>query len=103
MHQEVEKVSPQEVLGTRPEQALALVREVRAAGTGCSTIWMRRLRTIPRLSGDAADITVFQALQDYVLRVSWKTEVREPLMQLFDGRAFEADSRARSMPCTSAC
>ena len=32
---------------------------------------------------------VFQALQDYSLRVSWKSEVREPVMQLFDGRAFD--------------
>ena len=35
------------------------------------------------------DKTVFQALQDYSLRVSWKSEVREPIMQLFDGRTFD--------------
>src|SRR5215216_1112056 len=29
LHQDVEKVSPHEVLGPRPEQALALVREIR--------------------------------------------------------------------------
>ena len=34
--------------------------------------------------------SVFRALQDYSLRVSWKSEVREPLMELFDGRAFDA-------------
>jgi Fe-S oxidoreductase len=28
-------------------------------------------------------------LQSYALRVSWKTEVRDPLMQVFDGRAFD--------------
>ncbi len=33
--------------------------------------------------------TVFHSLQDYSLRVSWKAEVREPIMQLFDGRAFD--------------
>jgi Fe-S oxidoreductase len=33
---------------------------------------------------------VFRLLQDWRLRVSWKTELREPLMQLFDGRAFDA-------------
>ncbi len=34
--------------------------------------------------------SVFHALQDRSLVVSWKTEVREPLMQIFDGRAFDA-------------
>ena len=33
--------------------------------------------------------SVFHALQDHSLRVSWKAQVREPLMQLFDGRAFD--------------
>jgi hypothetical protein len=33
--------------------------------------------------------SVFRALQDYSLRVSWKQEVRDSLMQLFDGRAFD--------------
>jgi FAD/FMN-containing dehydrogenase/Fe-S oxidoreductase len=40
----------------------------------------------PRLNGRS----VFAAMQEYSLRVSWKTEVREPLMQLFDGRPFDA-------------
>ena len=34
--------------------------------------------------------SVFRALQDHTLTVSWKREVREPLMQVFDGRAFDA-------------
>ena len=34
--------------------------------------------------------TVFHVLQEHALRVSWKQEVREPLMQLFDGRDFDA-------------
>ncbi len=44
----------------------------------------------PDAAGDQHGKTVFLALQDYSLRVSWKTEVREPLMQLFDGRAFDS-------------
>jgi FAD/FMN-containing dehydrogenase/Fe-S oxidoreductase len=42
--------------------------------------------TAPRLAGRS----VFSAMQEYALRVSWKLEVREPLMQLFDGRPFDA-------------
>jgi len=89
LHAELEKVLPQEVLGTRPEQALALVRGVREGWS-----WLRdnldaRLASYPMLQGAAPNVSVFQALQDYELRVSWKTEVREPLMQLFAGRAFE--------------
>jgi len=34
-------------------------------------------------------LTVFQALQTHTLRVSWKKEACEPLMQIFDGRAFD--------------
>ena len=42
-------------------------------------------------SGAAATTkTVFHVLQEQALRVSWKQEVREPLMQLFDGRDFDA-------------
>jgi FAD/FMN-containing dehydrogenase/Fe-S oxidoreductase len=89
LHEDVEKLAPKEVLGTRPEQALALVREVREVWA-----WLRDhldapLVSCPRPIDAAPDISAFQALQDYVLRVSWKTEVREPLMQLFAGRAFE--------------
>ena len=35
------------------------------------------------------DKSVFQSLQDYSMRVSWKSEVRETIMRLFDGRAFD--------------
>jgi FAD/FMN-containing dehydrogenase/Fe-S oxidoreductase len=89
LHPEIEKVAPQEVLGARPEQALALVREVREAWS-----WLRDhldvpLAQYPRRVSAAPETTVLQALQDHVLRVSWKAEVREPLIQLFAGRAFE--------------
>ncbi|MGD8477174.1 MAG: DUF3683 domain-containing protein, partial [Burkholderiales bacterium] len=43
----------------------------------------------PAQAADQDGKTVFQALQDYSLRVSWKVEAREPIMQLFDGRAFD--------------
>ncbi|HWA13247.1 MAG TPA: DUF3400 domain-containing protein, partial [Burkholderiales bacterium] len=48
-----------------------------------------RRESLAPLTPDASRLTVFQALQSYALRVSWKTEVREPLMRIFDGRAFD--------------
>jgi FAD/FMN-containing dehydrogenase/Fe-S oxidoreductase len=89
LHPEIDNVAPVEVLGSRPEQALALVREVRTAWC-----WLRdnlddALAGYARLAANAAGLTVLQGLQDHVVRVSWKQEVREPLMQLFAGRAFE--------------
>ena len=38
-------------------------------------------------------LRVFDVLQDGTQRVSWKKEVREPLLKLFAGRAFEPVSR----------
>ena len=75
LHQEAEQVSPQELLGSRVEQALALVRAMRArGGSGCSTTWMRRQRRFPRQPAPQPDQQrrVFDVLQDGTLRVSWK-------------------------------
>jgi FAD/FMN-containing dehydrogenase/Fe-S oxidoreductase len=44
----------------------------------------------PAAGGAEGVPTVFRALQDHSVRVSWKSEVREPLMALFDGRAYDA-------------
>ena len=88
------------MLGQRPEQAAAICHETRDRWQ-----WLldhlddplvdaevRLGHSIARRSAEAgrpAYETIFRALQDYSLRVSWKTEVREALMQLFDGRAFD--------------
>ncbi len=60
------------LLGDRREQALELVAEVR-------THWQGLLDNLDRH---------FAELQDYRLRVSWKTELRAPLEALFDGNSF---------------
>ena len=99
VHQDAEKVAIQELLGSRPDQALALVRDAR-------TRWQWLLDNLDQPAAELASVsvsgkprepgtpaTVFHALQEYSLRVSWKTEVREPLLQLFEGRAFEAICR----------
>jgi FAD/FMN-containing dehydrogenase/Fe-S oxidoreductase len=62
----------EELVGDRREQALELIAAGRAK-------WQGYL--------DAMD-THFPALQDYSLRVSWKTELRAPLERIFDGAAY---------------
>ncbi|MDM7941156.1 MAG: FAD/FMN-binding oxidoreductase [Hydrogenophaga sp.] len=63
-----------ELLEDRVQQALVLVREVRA-------LWAGWLRDVDGL---------FPQLQDHRLRASWKTQLRAPLQQIFTGAAFGA-------------
>ena len=60
------------LLGDRREQALELIAEVR-------TNWQGLLDNLDRH---------FHELQDYRLRVSWKTELKAPLEVIFDGNDF---------------
>jgi FAD/FMN-containing dehydrogenase/Fe-S oxidoreductase len=94
LHAEIDRDARAELLGERPQAGLQAVREARARWQ-----WLYEHLDAPYAdylavhgapAGEAvAQGTVFQALRDHVLRVSWKIEVREALMQLFDGRAFE--------------
>ena len=103
VHQEAEKLPQDDLLGGRPANATELVRSTRARWQ-----WMldhldsayaeferreaggeRRERQESPLTPLTSPLTVFQALQIHGLRVSWKKEVCEPLMQIFDGRAFD--------------
>lgn len=62
-----------ELLEDRVHQAIALVQEVRDLWAG----WL-------------ADVaTLFPQLQDHTLRASWKTQIRQPLTQIFNGEAFK--------------
>ncbi|GAB3768614.1 FAD/FMN-binding oxidoreductase [Ramlibacter monticola] len=61
-----------ELLEDRVQQAIALIREVRAQWQG----WL-----------DEAD-ALFPQLQDHSLRASWKTQIRAPLAQVFSGDAL---------------
>jgi FAD/FMN-containing dehydrogenase/Fe-S oxidoreductase len=62
-----------ELLEDRVAQALALIGEVR-------TLWAAWLEGVEPL---------FPQLQDHTLRASWKTQIREPLQNIFTGGAFE--------------
>ncbi len=61
-----------ELLEDRVQQAVALVREVRALWAG----WLRDVDTL------------FPQLQDHRLRASWKSQIRAPLQAIFTGAAF---------------
>jgi FAD/FMN-containing dehydrogenase/Fe-S oxidoreductase len=65
-------LSNPEWLDDRVQQALALVREVKALWSG----WLQDVDTL------------FPQLQDHSLRASWKTQLRGPLQGIFTGAAF---------------
>jgi len=66
-------ISADELLEDRVAHALALVAEVRALWSG----WLRDVEPL------------FDQLQEHSLRASWKTQIRLPLQQIFNGVAFE--------------
>jgi FAD/FMN-containing dehydrogenase/Fe-S oxidoreductase len=95
LNQGEESLSAAEVLDTRIDNALALCRECRDRWTWLlehldDPVSALDTSPLPPVSGLARDGTVFRCVQDYSLRVSWKQEVRAPLMQIFDGRTFDA-------------
>ena len=67
------EVSAAELLEDRVAQASALLAEVRSLWSG----WLRDVEPL------------FAQLQDHSLRASWKTQIRQPLQQIFSGAAFE--------------
>ena len=73
-HDDASEISVAELLEDRVAQALALIDEVR-------NLWAGWLRDVEPL---------FSQLQDHSLRASWKTQIRQPLQQIFSGVAFEA-------------
>jgi Fe-S oxidoreductase len=75
---EFDALSRAEILADRPLRARELVVEVR-------TRWKQLLND---LDAPLDGRTVFAALQDRTLRVSWKRELRDPLSDIFAGDAF---------------
>ncbi len=69
-----------ELLEDRVQQALALLREVRALWTQ----WLGQLDVLP----DDGGPSLFEQLQDHRLRASWKTQIRSPLAAVFSGSAL---------------
>jgi FAD/FMN-containing dehydrogenase/Fe-S oxidoreductase len=75
------EIASAELLEDRVQQALALLREVRALWQG----WLTHLDA-PAAHGEP---TLFAQLQDHSLRASWKTQVRAPLQNIFAGSALK--------------
>ncbi|MEY4138949.1 MAG: hypothetical protein RLZZ371_1131, partial [Pseudomonadota bacterium] len=72
-HDDASEISADELLEDRVAQALALLDEVKSLWSG----WLRDVEPL------------FAQLQDHSLRASWKTQIRQPLQQIFSGIAFE--------------
>jgi len=102
VQQELDAVSKQELLGSRPQQALAIVREARARWQWLLDHLDAPLEDYERAFAPADPIAeaaagaalpatraIFHALQDHTLRVSWKAQVREAVLGIFAGRVFE--------------
>jgi FAD/FMN-containing dehydrogenase/Fe-S oxidoreductase len=83
-----------ELLGDRREAARELIARVRARWQYLLDhldlpVAEARADAVPGLASVThAGLTVFAALQDHSVRVSWKDEVRAELQQLFDGLVF---------------
>ena len=100
LHEDDEHISREELFDTRIEQANEHLAATRAR-------WNFLLVNLDRPVAELVDellahglaavqiksvspaTTIFNLLQTYELRVSWKTELREQLGQIFSGRMFE--------------
>jgi FAD/FMN-containing dehydrogenase/Fe-S oxidoreductase len=99
LHQPEAAVTPAELTGDRVERALALLAETRARWqwladnldaplAALSSEFQVSDFELSPATRNAQPTTVFQALQDHTLRVSWKEEVRAPLADIFSGLHF---------------
>lgn len=75
------EIASAELLEDRVQQALALLREVRAQWQ----LWLGQLDAPDPQTGR----TYFAELQDHTLRASWKTQIRAPLQSIFAGAALK--------------
>jgi FAD/FMN-containing dehydrogenase/Fe-S oxidoreductase len=102
LNPDIEDSIDADLLADRRDAALDITRQTRSRWQWLAehldtpmaeyTTWLGdngQESVIATLSDIDAAASVFHALQNYSLRVSWKTEARETLMQLFDGRAFD--------------
>ena len=92
---EDETIAHDEIVGDRVDDAHQLFADVRGRWQFYLDNLDAPLSKLPiRDASNAADLsvanitTIFQALQSYNLRASWKTELRAPLHDIFGGRMF---------------
>jgi len=100
-----DSVARDEIMGDRPEQAVALVDAVQARWTHVLANLDQKLvdihhqldelglghlsSTFDLRIGSQPDATLFDAVQDHTLRISWKQDLRAPLRQIFNGAAYK--------------
>jgi len=112
LHHPEDALPAADVIGDRVERALALIEATRArwcwlaghldaplAALGSELKVPGSQFHVPKpgtsnpepgtLNAEHGAATVFSALQDRTVRVSWKTEVRAPLADIFRGRPFQ--------------
>jgi len=81
LHEDEEHLSQEAWIGSRRDEAQALLASVRER-------WSAYLNNLDGPSSRQG-LSVFQALQSHELRASWKIELRAPLTDIFGGRIFE--------------
>jgi FAD/FMN-containing dehydrogenase/Fe-S oxidoreductase len=107
---EVDKLSREEILGDRMEQARTLIDYTRERWTYLLEHMDRRLADAkadlyrlglthlqPQIEARLAetpDITLFALLQDRTIRISWKAELKGPLARIFNGAAYQPTLKA---------
>ncbi|MCF0252836.1 MAG: DUF3683 domain-containing protein [Duodenibacillus sp.] len=94
-------ISKEELLGDTVPAALSIIRKARkrwsyllgnldASFAGSKADFKRHeIKVAPKHIKMYAQQTVFEPVYDRVVRVSWKQEVREPLLRIFTGETFE--------------
>jgi FAD/FMN-containing dehydrogenase/Fe-S oxidoreductase len=91
IHQESERQNAPDVLAGRADSALALVRDAHSRWQWLLDNLDSPASALAAGAGQQTDAgqRVIDLVQNGTVRVSWKQEVRAPLLELFDGRAFE--------------
>ncbi len=100
-----DSVAREEIMGDRPQQAVALVDAVQARWTYVMANLDQKLVDIRHQLdelglgqfsnafdlriGSQPDATLFDVVQDHTLRISWKQDLRAPLRQIFNGAAYK--------------
>ena len=97
LHQADDAIAAADLIGDRVARARALIADTRSRWQWLATNLDAPLASYADVCPDSPDYapkrspdagSVFHALQDHSLRVSWKTEVRAPLADIFSGLQF---------------
>ena len=89
-YQDDAQLGDEELLGNRPQQAQKLLAEVRARWQWLLDNLDAPLSSCAFSPADTQGAnSVFDAVQNHVIRASWKLELRNEFAQIFSGRTFQ--------------